>query len=162
MIRPLHPSWHVLAPIAALAAFAVSAAAAEDPVPPAHRPATPLAYMSEPDMQSAFGGKSIDGLYADGVTFSESYAADGRIDYRERGRDMTGRWSLRAGTFCTIYDTSPTGGCYRVVRKGANCFEFYFVARDETIAERRPGLPAWTAQAWVKGQHATCKEEPTV
>lgn len=113
-------------------------------------------------MQAAFGGKTIDGHYADGVTFTESYAADGRIDYRERGRDMTGRWSVRAGTFCTIYDTAPTGGCYRVVRKGANCFEFYFVARDEKIAESRPGQPSWTAQAWVKGQHATCKEEPTV
>ena len=151
-----------LGTIAAIATLGVSAAAADDPVPPAQRPAAPHAFMSEADMQGAFGGKAIDGHYADGVTFSETYGPDGRIDYREKGRNMSGHWSLRAGTFCTIYDTSPTGGCYRVVRKGANCFEFYFVARDEAIAERRPGLPSWTAQAWVKGQHATCKEEPTV
>ena len=102
-----------LAIVAALAPLAVSAVAAEDAPPPTQRPSVPPAYMSEADMQSAFGGKAIDGHYADGVTFSESYAADGRIDYRERGRDMAGRWSVRAGTFCTIYDTSPTGGCYR-------------------------------------------------
>jgi hypothetical protein len=142
------------------AVLVASGAAVAEPAPAQRRP--PQVYMPEADMQATFGGKTIEGHYADGVDFSETYGADGRIDYREKGRNMTGRWSVRAGTFCTIYDTSPTGGCYRVVRKGANCFEFYFVARDETVAEQRPGLPAWTAQGWVKGQHATCKEEPTV
>ena len=122
----------------------------------------PPVFMTEADMTSAFGGKTIDGHYADGVTFSETYHADGRIEYREKGRDMNGRWLVRAATFCTLYDTSPTGGCYRVTRRGANCFEFYFVARDDKQAERGPGQPSWTAQAWVKGQPETCKEEPTV
>jgi hypothetical protein len=128
--------------------------------PGADRP--PQVFMSEADMTASFGGKTITGQYADGVGFSETYGADGRIDYRERGRDMTGRWLVRAGTFCTLYDTSPTGGCYRVVRRGPNCFEFYFIARDETQAERRPGLPSWTAQAWIKDLPATCKDDATV
>ena len=76
---------------------------------------------------------------------------------------MTGRWLVRTGTFCTLYQTSPTGGCYRVVRKGRNCFEFYFVARNDAQVDRGDSQrPAWTAQGWVKGQDATCREEPAV
>ena len=158
MISLLNLLTRVLALIGTIAILAPSIAGAKDQGPSAK----PQTFMSEPEMKDTFGGKAIDGNYANGVTFSESYSPDGRIDYREQGRNLTGNWSLRAGTFCTIYDTSPTGGCYRVMRKGANCFEFYFVARDESVAEHRPGAPAWTAQAWVKDQHATCKEEPTV
>ena len=120
-------------------------------------------FMSEPELSRTFGGKTIEGHYADGVTFAESYGSNGRIDYRERGRDMSGRWLVRGGAFCTLYDTSPTGGCYRVRAKGANCFEFYFVARDDKQIERGPGQPpSWTALAWIKGQRATCHEQPTV
>ena len=142
-------------------AFAVVAFASQAEAQTEANPA-PAPHMSESAMTHAFGGKSIDGTYADGVAFTETYGADGRLDYRERGRDMTGRWLVRGGSFCTLYDTSPTGGCFRVVRKGANCFEFYFVARDDKQIERGQGQPpSWTAQAWIKGEFATCSEAPT-
>jgi hypothetical protein len=117
--------------------------------------------MSEPALRAAFGGQSIDGHYANGKTFTESYGNDGRIEYREHGLTHRGRWSVEAGTFCTIYDTDPTGGCYRVRQVGGNCFEFYFVARTEAEA-LRPGVPSWTARAWLKGSPSSCKDGATV
>ena len=50
-------------------------------------------------------------------------------------RECGGHWSVASGTFCTIYDDDPTGGCFRVQKTGANCFEFYFVARTEDFQE---------------------------
>lgn len=124
--------------------------------------AKPPRFMSEADLARAFGGKTIDGSYAGGLAFTETYTTDGRIEYREADRAMTGRWLVAAGAFCTLYDTSPTGGCFRVVQRGGNCFEFYFVARDDVQVERGGQVPSWTAQAWIKGQPATCTEEPIV
>jgi hypothetical protein len=122
-----------------------------------------IAWMSEAELNRAFAGKTIDGHYESGVTFTETYRRDGTIDYREESRQLAGRWSLVNGTFCTIYDTSPTGGCFRVHQVSRNCFEFYYQARTETEA-RRPeqGRPGWTARAWRTSDPATCKEMPTV
>lgn len=144
-------------------AMAAGLAAGQGPaLAEAAPPAPAPLFIGEHELAPLFAGKTIDGYYADGTTFTETYEGDGRIRYIERNRNMVGRWLVRAGTFCTIYDTSPTGGCYRVTRRGANCFEFYFVARDEGQAEREPGRPSWTAQAWIKGPIATCKDEPIV
>jgi hypothetical protein len=120
------------------------------------------AWMGDADIRRAFAGQTIDGHYANGQTFTESYLAGGRIDYREQARTLTGRWSVEAGTFCTIYDTSPTGGCFRVRQLSANCYEFYFVARDESEAVARPGKPSWTARGWHNDKRSTCEEGANV
>lgn len=118
-------------------------------------------WMSEQALQSAFAGQAIDGHYSNGKAFTESYGRDGRIEYREPGLTHRGHWSVQAGAFCTIYDSDPTGGCYRVRQVGANCYEFYFVARTE-IEATRPGPPSWTARGWLNSQPATCKDGATV
>ena len=106
---------------------------------------------------------TIDGQYADGRYFTERYGADMALDYSEGPRETTGHWSVVSGTFCTIYNGDPSGGCFRVARIGANCFEFYFVARTEDEVRRREdGKPGWTARGWVKGKKATCQDEPIV
>jgi hypothetical protein len=117
-----------------------------------------MPWMSENDINRYFSGKTIDGHYADGATFVESYGADGRIAYKDDRRQSGGHWSVQAGTFCTIYDIDPTGGCYRVQRVSENCFEFYFAARTEEQALRDPSSKSWTARGWVKGQTSTCSE----
>jgi hypothetical protein len=120
-------------------------------------------WMTDSDIRAAFAGVTIEGIYASDMTFVESYAADGRIEYTEQRRKMTGNWSVVNAQFCTIYDMAATGGCFRVVRLGDNCFEFYFQSRDEkTAAEPDPGKPSWTAQGWRKGEKPTCKEQPAV
>ena len=58
----------------------------------------------------------------------------------KKGEHSTaGRWSISEGTLCTIYDNDPTGGCFRVLKTGSNCFEFYFVARNEYEAAHIQG-----------------------
>lgn len=119
-------------------------------------------WMSDSDLSRQFGGVEIDGHYASGRTFSEAYRADGRLEYRERDRQTRGRWSVEAGSFCTIYDADASGGCYRVKRVGRNCFEFYFVARTEMQARQDPNRPSWTARGWVKSEAATCADGASV
>jgi hypothetical protein len=118
--------------------------------------------MDEAAMKSAFGGKTIQGQYASGKAFTEVYRADGSIEYRERGVEYRGHWSLQAGTFCTIYHSDPTGGCYQVRQVSQNCYEFYFVARTEEQANSDPSRPAWTARAAVADRDATCSDKPSV
>lgn len=120
-------------------------------------------WMSGSDITLAFAGQTITGVYVTGLTFRESYRGDGRLDYIEPARRLSGRWSVVADTFCTLYDTVPTGGCYRVQRIGDNCFEFYWAAADEGGAEDgSPTRPRWTARGWRVDRLATCPAEPIV
>lgn len=120
-------------------------------------------WMDEAAIRQTFAGKTIQGLYANGRAFTETYKADGSIEYSERDAAYHGHWSLQAGTFCTIYDTDPTGGCYSVTQVGDNCYEFYFVARtEEEAAIQGPGPPHWTARAAVSDRDATCSDKPAV
>ena len=97
-------------------------------------------------------------LFRSGQRFTERYLLGGQLEYVEDGNVMTGRWSVTEGTLCTIFDTDPTGGCYRVVRSGRNCYEFYFVSLEEA-APGAPGVqPDWTARGAVDGQIDACKE----
>jgi hypothetical protein len=122
----------------------------------------PETWMSAGELEQAFAGKTITGRYASGKPFSETYRADHGLEYREKGVLFGGRWSIEAGTFCTIYDRDQSGGCFRVARVARNCYEFYFVARTEADAARRPKQPHWTARGSVEGEGAACAEELAV
>lgn len=142
----------------------------------AHRPALTLAWiaamavqslagpawMTDADLSATFAGRDISGEYENGVTFAETYAADGTVRYRDARRTSSGKWSVTAGTFCTIYDDDPAGGCYRVRKASENCFEFHFVARTEHQAGEAPGKPAWTARGWFANQPKTCVDRESV
>lgn len=119
-------------------------------------------WMSEAEMRAAFSGVTLEGKYGSGRPFTETYGADGRIAYRESGVSIGGKWSIEAGTFCTIYDRDPTGGCYRIRKAGGNCYEFYFVARTEADAHREPGRPSWTARGSVSGRPGACADQHSV
>jgi hypothetical protein len=107
-------------------------------------------WMDADAISKSFNNATVAGSYANGRPFQEHYRADGRVEYVERGMNIGGRWSVTSGTLCTIYDTDPTGGCFRVAKVSANCFEFYFVARTEEAA---PGderdRPKWTARGSI-------------
>lgn len=122
-------------------------------------------WMSENALQNAFSGAEITGTYSDGRTFNEKYDRTGALVYTEHepSRHLTGSWSIVRGLFCTIYDNSGTGGCFRVHRASANCFEFYFETRTEEEARKStPRNPSWTARAWRIDQVATCDGDPSV
>lgn len=120
-------------------------------------------WMEGEELKETFSGVTIDGHYSDGRYFTERYGRDMALQYSEGPREVSGHWSVISGAFCTIYENDPAGGCFRVVRVGANCFEFYFVTRSEEEAEAGEfGKPGWTARGWVKGRRSTCQEEPIV
>jgi hypothetical protein len=119
-------------------------------------------WMAPEDLAATFGGRSIAGEYENGDTFEETYAEDGSISYRDVRRASAGKWSIRAGTLCTIYDADPSGGCYRVRRASENCFEFHFIARTEEQVETTPGKPDWTARGWLSNQPKTCVDGESV
>jgi hypothetical protein len=116
-------------------------------------------WMDAAGLAETFKGKELDGEYASGRTFKEAYNADGGLRYQDDMRESGGHWSVSSGTFCTIYDDDPAGGCFRVQKIGANCFEFFFVARTEDKAPGPPDRdPSWTARAWFSSDAPTCKE----
>lgn len=119
-------------------------------------------WMSEDAMRQTFAGVTLDGKYGSGRPFTETYDKDGRLEYRGVEAVIGGRWSVKAGTFCTIYDNDSTGGCFRVKQVAGNCYEFYFVARTEAQAQAEPGSPAWTARGHVVGKPGTCAEQHNV
>lgn len=126
-------------------------------------------FLSENDIREAIIGQTLDGHYGNGLNWSETYLADGRLDYREVSRSATGRWSFRPGhVFCTFYDPSAAGslggGCWLVVKSSHNCFEFY-VAGEGAPAESDEGLTPlsrWNAQGWRRSEPSTCTEKPAV
>jgi hypothetical protein len=118
-------------------------------------------WLTDREIAEAFSGATLEGSYASGRTFIEHYRASGRVEYAERDMTTAGRWSVTAGSLCTIYDPDPSGGCFRVMRVGENCYEFYFASRTEAEA---PGdrKPAWTARGSITGKPGGCRDGATV
>lgn len=120
-------------------------------------------WMKEQALDKAFRGKTIEGHYSDGRIFKERYDPDGALYYKDDKRVHYGRWSLQAGTFCTIYNFDTSGGCYRVHKLGPNCFEFYFAVRTTQEAKNGDGgTPSWTARAWRSDEASTCPDAVSV
>jgi hypothetical protein len=124
-------------------------------------------WMTEAAMRDAFIGKTLDGYYMDGQTWTETYNADGRLDYRDDTRNSLGQWYFRAHVFCTFYDPGQgvTGGCFTAVQTSANCYEFYLAALSEREADKEaaPGpVGRWVARAARRGEPSTCQARPTV
>jgi hypothetical protein len=145
------------------AALVLAVVAAIVMISPSGAVEAPSVWLDPPDLQKTFGGKVLEGRYGSGKAFTEHYKADGSIAYTEGGITIGGHWSVTEGTFCTIYDTNPTGGCYRVARVGPNCFEFYFVTRTEEAAPGpEDGKPSWTARGSISGEASACHDGANV
>ena len=115
--------------------------------------------MTEEAMRSAFIGKTLDGHYGNGLTWTETYFGDGRLEYRESARQATGRWHFRGHVFCTFYDPplpQPplNGGCWTAIKTSANCYEFYLagLSPDPPVRRRhaRHGASAGTRAAGAR------------
>lgn len=116
-------------------------------------------WLADAEIEQMLKGRTLAGMYASGRRFSEHYQDNGDLEYTEDGITIRGHWSVRSGTLCTIYDTDPTGGCFRVALSGAKCFEFYFVARTEAAAPGPPDVkPDWTARGTTEGEADACED----
>jgi hypothetical protein len=123
-------------------------------------------WMTEGAMRAAFIGKTLDGHYADGESWTEIYGADGRLDYRDRRRASLGHWYFRDHVFCTFYDRRTVhGGCFTAVQEGDNCYELYLAGFSDREADKRPPVGPvgrWVARASRRGEPSTCEAQPTV
>lgn len=136
------------------------------------RQASARAWMTEEAMRADFAGQTLDGHYGNQTAWTETYFADGRIDYKESSRFARGRWLFRAGTFCTFYDPpfvpDFVGGCWQVLKQGANCYEFYnagtqLPGQDEDDDAGGLDRPLrWNARGWRTSETSTCPEKPSV
>lgn len=120
-------------------------------------PAAALAGAPVEDLEAVFRGMTLDGVYADGLFFSETYFEDGLIRYHDATGADSGEWSVRDGMFCTFYETQQ-GACFFVRRDGENCFTFYesVAGEDGSLAPR----PDWTSRGWDRSRDPTCPENP--
>jgi hypothetical protein len=129
---------------------------------------TDRGWMTEGAMRTAFIGKTLDGYYADGEDWTETYRPDGRLDYRDRRRpSIVGFWYFRDHVFCTFYDPGQAidGGCFTALQASANCYEFYLAGFSEREADKEvpPGpVGRWVARASRQGEPSTCQARPTV
>lgn len=82
-------------------------------------------FLSPERLRAELGGFTIKGYYtADRVNFVEVYKADGVIAYKDDLKADAGQWFVRGQAFCTFYD-KINGGCWYVIKRSDNCFEFY-------------------------------------
>ena len=133
-------------------------------------PALDDPWMTEEAMRSAFIGKTLDGYYGNGLTWTETYLGDGRLDYRESARRATGRWHFRGHVFCTFYDPplpEPplSGGCWTAIKTSANCYEFYLagLSPEPPFEDDASGMSRrWNARGWRQEEPSTCSEKPSV
>jgi hypothetical protein len=133
-------------------------------------PALDDIWMSEDAMRAAFIGKTLDGYYGNGLTWTETYFEGGRLSYSESLRQATGRWHFRGHVFCTFYDAplpDPplNGGCWTAIKTSANCYEFYLagLSPEPPFIDETPGMAQrWNARGWRQEEPSTCSEKPSV
>jgi hypothetical protein len=106
--------------------------------------ATAAEFLSPERLQVELGGRTIKGYYVGTqINFVEVYQPGGRITYKDDVKSDGGTWSVRGQAFCTFYD-KISGGCWYVVKRSDNCFEFYSAPDTGNpidradLADRRP------------------------
>lgn len=117
--------------------------------------------MGRDEIIAAFVDKQLSGVYPSGLPWSERIRSDGTSDYREGGSRREGRWWFQGDDFCFRYNLPLSGGCFRVVRIGSNCYELYAMnPGQETVPGPRTGAN-WNGRMWRDDSAPTCEERPT-
>ena len=134
--------------VAAVAAFAASAADAQ------------RAWMSGELIRGELVGHKLAGIYPDRIAWSEVINADGTSDYQQEGLRQPGRWRLDGQLFCFTYSLPLIGGCFRVSKHSANCYEIYFARDGDRGRMQAPpsGDNFWNGRMWREHEKATCEE----
>lgn len=116
--------------------------------------------LKGPDIIDHLAGKSVRGTYADGTPFTETFWPDGKDTYWDPRGSSSGTWRVSEDMMCFTYDavSNMSGGCFRVEKIGANCFDFYAVSQPPGLDPRKGG-PRYTARASADGAPETCPDE---
>jgi hypothetical protein len=117
--------------------------------------------MGRDEIVAAFVDQQLSGVYPSGIPWSELIRSDGTSDYREGGNRREGLWWMRGDDFCFRYNIPFSGGCFRVVRIGTNCYELYAVNPGEVPAPGPQVGASWNGRMWRDDTAPTCEERPT-
>jgi hypothetical protein len=112
-------------------------------------PAEPR-WLGDNDLTFVFVGREVAGAYANGVTFTETYRKIGKAEYRDTQSSLEGSWSIKGAAMCTHY-RDKSGGCFRVSRQSANCFELWLMSENGELAGE-----SWIARSWQVKYPSTC------
>jgi hypothetical protein len=114
--------------------------------------------LKGPDILSQLAGKTVRGTYADGTAFTETFWPDGKDSYWDPRGTSTGRWSIATDLMCFEYDLeyNMAGGCFRVQKIGANCFEFYVSKLKVDDVPSTDKKPRYVARASADGVDGVC------
>lgn len=138
-----------------LAVFSASALAEDD--------RSGLLWLSGDQIQSEFSGRALAGIYPSERTWSESIGSDGTTDYREGEKHWVGQWWVRNREFCFSYPPPGVGGCFRVTRISANCFELYEFESVSGQSDEPPNIAdQWNGRMWHADRPTTCENRPNV
>lgn len=120
-------------------------------------------WMTEAAIRAELVDRKLAGEYPSGVAWAEEINGDGTSDYAEGSIRSRGRWTLSQSLFCFRYEAPLAGGCFRMIKLGANCYELY-VERDFALPLPAPRdrSVAWNGRMWRTTEKATCEEKPSV
>lgn len=123
---------------------------------------TGIAWLTGDAIRTTFSGQPVGGLYPNGRLWSEAIGTDSTTDYREGDKHWRGRWWVTEREFCFAYPPPGLGGCFRVTRVSANCFELYDFSGNAAKAEEPPHLAdLWNGRMWLSSQATTCEDRPS-
>lgn len=121
-----------------------------------------IAWLTGDAIRATFAGQPVSGVYPDSRFWSEAIGADRTTDYREGGKHWRGEWWVTDREFCFAYPPPGLGGCFRVTRISANCFELYDFSSNAAKAEEPPDMAnLWNGRMWLSAQPTTCEERPS-
>ncbi len=124
---------------------------------------TGLVWMSGDAIRAEFAGQPLAGIYPSTNPWTEMIHTNGTSDYREGQKHWTGRWWIENREFCFHYPPPGLGGCFRIVRISANCFELYDFSGTLGRAEEPPNIAnKWNGQMWRTDRTTTCEARPSV
>ncbi|MDX2155215.1 MAG: hypothetical protein SFW09_01800 [Hyphomicrobiaceae bacterium] len=122
-----------------------------------------LVWMSGEEIQTEFSGKPLAGLYPSERDWREKIHADGTTDYAEGDKRWRGAWWVQDREFCFSYPPPGAGGCFRVTRISANCFELYEFGSAQGRSDEPPNLAnLWNGRMWHSDRPTTCEVRPSV
>lgn len=126
--------------------------------------ASDLSRLIGANLQAAFLGKTMDGIYKTprqrtGTNiFTERFNPDGSTAYREGDVRDIGRWAVNGGIICFLYQGALSGepSCFTVYESGT-CLYSYNPANIG-----RDGYPLddnlWSAKTIIRGDISTCDD----
>lgn len=120
--------------------------------------------LSRTDIETELFGRAVEGYYASGMTFTESFNTDLTSDYSDAKGATSGQMSFKHDTFCFAYPDVPqmSGGCFVVWQRSQNCFDFYAALDGQAYAgflARSLGAE-WDARVWRQDAQSTCPTTP--